>query len=313
MGIGALIVAAGMSSRMGQFKPMLNIGSISIAQRIVTTLQCAGADKIVVVTGYNAVELEKHLAGNGIIFLRNEEYETTQMFDSVKIGLRYLQNKCEKVLFTPVDIPLFTIDTVRTILESEEALVCPICQGKTGHPLLIDASLIEEILNDSGEQGLHGATKRCSEELKYIEVMDYGTIRDADTPEDFEELLAYHNSKLVRPEVKVSLAKEKIFLDHKMAMLLMLIDETESVRLAGLRMQLSYSTCWNMIRTLESQLKSPLLKRSQGGVSGSTSVLTERGRILLNKYQAYEKCVKNYAKDKFEEYFQDFLGEEDYE
>ena len=68
----ALIVAAGMSSRMGDFKPMLNIGSISIAQRVVATFQQAGVGKIVMVTGYNATTLERHLAGNGIIFLRND-------------------------------------------------------------------------------------------------------------------------------------------------------------------------------------------------------------------------------------------------
>ena len=81
MQIGALIVAAGMSKRMGEFKPMLSIGSISVAQRVVATLSQAGVSKIVMVTGYNATMLERHLAGNGIIFLRNEEYETTQMFD----------------------------------------------------------------------------------------------------------------------------------------------------------------------------------------------------------------------------------------
>ena len=107
MEIGALIVAAGMSSRMGEFKPMLSIGSISVAQRVIATLNQAGVSKIVMVTGYNATMLERHLAGNGIIFLRNEAYETTQMFDSVKIGLAYLQDKCDKVLFTPVDVPLF--------------------------------------------------------------------------------------------------------------------------------------------------------------------------------------------------------------
>ena len=47
MNIGAVIVAAGMSSRMGDFKPMLSIGSQSIAQRIVSTLRQAGADEIV--------------------------------------------------------------------------------------------------------------------------------------------------------------------------------------------------------------------------------------------------------------------------
>ena len=92
MKTGALIVAAGMSSRMGDFKPMLNIGSISIAQRVVATFQQAGVDKIVMVTGYQAAMLEHHLAGNGIVFLRNDAYETTQMFDSACIGLRYLQD-----------------------------------------------------------------------------------------------------------------------------------------------------------------------------------------------------------------------------
>ena len=51
MQFGALIVAAGMSSRMGEFKPMLNIGSISIAQRIVATLRQSGVTRIVMVTG----------------------------------------------------------------------------------------------------------------------------------------------------------------------------------------------------------------------------------------------------------------------
>ena len=104
MQTGALIVAAGMSSRMGEFKPMLNIGEISIAQRVVATFQQAGVEKIVMVTGHNAMELERHLARSGVIFLRNEKYRTTQMFDSACIGLAYLRDKCGRVLFTPVDI-----------------------------------------------------------------------------------------------------------------------------------------------------------------------------------------------------------------
>lgn len=93
MQTAALIVAAGMSSRMGDFKPMLSIGSISIAQRVVATFRQAGIRRIVMVTGFNAVTLERHLSSSGVIFLRNEAYETTQMFDSVKIGLAYLRGK----------------------------------------------------------------------------------------------------------------------------------------------------------------------------------------------------------------------------
>ena len=303
MQIGALIVAAGMSSRMGGFKPMLSIGSISVAQRIIATLHQAGVSKIVMVTGYNATVLERHLAGNGIIFLRNEEYETTQMFDSAKIGLRYLQNKCDKILFTPVDVPLFTARTVKTILDSGASLACPMCEGRQGHPILIANELLPEILNDCGEQGLKGAMDRCSVPLLRIDVDDPGTIHDADTPEDFSALVDYHNSQLVRPVVSVSLNKEKPFFDSKIAMLLMLIDETKSVRAASQRMQLSYSSCWNIIRTLESQLNYTLIERSQGGAGGSTSFLTERGRLLLERYTAYEQTLKEQANALYEQYF----------
>ena len=303
MQTAALIVAAGMSSRMGDFKPMLNIGSISVAQRVVATLHQTGVNKIVMVTGYNATTLERHLAGNGIIFLRNEAYQTTQMFDSAKIGLSYLQDKCDRVLFTPVDVPLFTAQTVRALLDSGADLACPVCDGKQGHPILISSALLPEILNDSGEQGLKGAMDRCSAPLIRVEVDDPGTIHDADTPEDFSKLLDYHNSQLVRPVVSVSLTKEKPFFDSRIAMLLMLVDETKSVRAAGQRMQLSYSSCWNIIRTLESQLNYPLIERSQGGAKGSTSVLTDRGRLLLERYRAYEQTLKEQANALYESYF----------
>ena len=303
MEVGALIVAAGMSSRMGAFKPMLNIGAISVAQRIVATFQQAGIDKIVMVTGYNAVALERHLAGNGVIFLRNEDYETTQMFDSVKIGLGYLENKCDRVLFTPVDVPLFTANTVKTLLASDALLACPVCGGETGHPLLMDNALIPEILRDCGGQGLRGAVQRCSAPMAQIPVEDCGTLYDADTPEDFAALVEYHNHQLVRAEVEVFLTREKAFFDRNTAMLLTLIDETGSVRAAGKRMQLSYSTCWNRIRTLEQQLGQPLIVRTPGGAVGGSSILTQQGRTFLERYVQYEKSVRHMAETLFDEYF----------
>ena len=242
MTTAALIVAAGMSSRMGDFKPMLNIGSISIAQRVVATFQQAGVEKIVMITGYNATLLERHLSGNGVVFLRNEAYQTTQMFDSVCIGLRYLKDKCDRVLFTPVDIPLFTAATVRALMETDGELACPAVDGETGHPTLIAAALFDRILSDPGDKGLRGALERCGAQMQRVSVADRGVLHDADTPEDYRALLKYHNKQLVRPVLSVSLAREKVFFDGRAAMLLQLIDETKSVRLACQRMQMSYSS-----------------------------------------------------------------------
>ena len=303
MQIGAVIVAAGMSSRMGDFKPMLNIGSISIAQRLVATFHQAGVTKIVVVTGYNAQLLERHLANSGLVFLRNENYATTQMFDSAKIGLGYLKDKCDRILFTPVDIPLFTALTVTELIESGAELACPVCQGQTGHPLLIASSLVDGLLTDSGEGGLQGAIRRCGTEMARIPVDDAGTLHDADTPADYQALLAYHNEQLIRPEIWVSLARERPFFDEKTAMLLNLVDETKSVRTACQRMQISYSGSWNIIRALESQLHFPLLERTQGGVGGGESRLTEKGRRLLDCYEKYAQRLRQDAAELFEEYF----------
>ena len=307
MQIGAVIVAAGMSSRMGDFKPMLNIGSISIAQRIVATFHQAGVTKIAVVTGYNAPLLERHLSNSGLVFLRNEDYASTQMFDSAKIGLAYLRDKCERILFTPVDIPLFTAMTVTELIESGAELCCPVCEGRTGHPLMIASSLVDAILADSGEGGLQGAIARCGAEMLQIPVEDPGVLHDADTPADYKALLQFHNEQLIRPELSVSLSREKPFFDEKTAMLLALVDETRSVRSACQRMQISYSTGWNIIRALESQLHFPLLERSQGGASGGESRLTEKGKRLLGCYERFSEELRRQASALFEQYFRDEL------
>lgn len=300
---GAIIVAAGMSSRMGAFKPMLNMGAISVAQRIVANFKQAGIETIVMVTGYNATMLERHLSGHGVIFLRNTEYETTQMFDSAKIGLTYLQDKCDQILFTPVDIPLFTSATVQKLLESGAPLACPVCQGKTGHPILLTRDVVTTILKDHGEDGLKGALARSGTFMTEVAVEDPGTLFDADTPEEYAALLAYHNSQLARPELHVALVKEKPFFDEKMAMLLTQVDECGSVRAACQRMQISYSTGWNMIRTLETQLCYAVVLRSQGGVGGSTSQLTKEGHDLLERFRKFQAELKEHAYALYDKYF----------
>ena len=301
MDTGAVVVAAGMSSRMGDFKPMLSIGSISVAQRVVATLKQAGAARVVVVTGYNAEELERHLASSGVVFLRNENYRTTHMFDSALIGLRYLRDKCRQVLFTPVDIPLFTAATV------DAELACPVCGGTRGHPILMSANVIDRVLEDSGESGLDGALSRCGVPMTLVEVDDPGILHDADTPEDYRELLRMHNSQLTRPVVQVSICREKRFLDPRVAMLLTLTDETQSVRAACQRMQLSYSSGWNAINLLEAELGYPVVARTQGGQRGGRSSLTEKGRALLRAYEAYTLRLRAMADELFVQYFPDLF------
>lgn len=305
---GAVITAAGMSSRMGDFKPLLNIGSISIAHRVVATLKQAGAELVVVVTGYRAEELERHLARDGVIFLRNPGYASTQMFDSAVIGLDYLKSKCDRILFTPVDIPLFTSETVAGLLAAEGDVVIPRCSGRTGHPILISSACAARLVRDGGEGGLQGALSRCGMEIKYAEVADRGILHDADTPKDYKALLAYHNRQILRPVVDISLAAENPFFDARIAMLLFLINDTSSVSLACRQMQISYSTGWKLINSSEDELGFDLVSRCQGGANGSRTTLTPEGCELLNRYRGYSAELKLAADDMFERYFEDIFS-----
>ena len=301
---GAVIVAAGLSSRMGDFKPMLTMGSISVSKRIIATLRHAGVERIVVVTGYRADDLEHHLARSGVLFFRNENYRTTDMLQSACIGLRYLKVSCERILFTPVDVPLFTSETVRQLLAQDGDYICPVCDGAMGHPILMSSRLVEGILNDSGEGGLKGALSRSGFPMIPVPVKDFGILKDMDTKEDYAELLAYHNSQLIRPEIKVSLARETMFFDERTALLLSLIEETHSVSKACKRMQLSYSSGWNTIKSVEEQLGYSLVERTQGGSGGSSSRLTGEGHRFLTLYSEYSARVTEAARSLFEFYRQ---------
>ena len=307
MRVGAVITAAGMSSRMGDFKPLLNIGSMSIVRRIVATLKQAGAENIVLVTGYNAEVLERHLAGSGLVFLRNEDYEHTHMFDSAKIGLAYLADKCDRILFTPVDIPLYTAATVSALLDSGAELACPMFDGQSGHPLLMSDYVARKILSDSGEGGMRGAITRCGVDMTDIIVDDEGILHDADTPLDYNRLLEYHNKQLARPIVSVSIARETRFFDSKTAMLLTLIDETGSVSAACARMQMSYSAGWNTLRNLETQMQKSIVSRSQGGSGGGNSRLTDEGKELLRRFSMFEAWMREEAAEQFQVFFGDYF------
>ena len=89
------------------------------------------------------------------------------------------------------------------------------------------------------------------------------------------------------------------------AMLLTLVDEKMSMRTACQHIQISYSTGWNLLRRLETELGRTLVARSQGGHGGGQSRLTEDGRLLLARYNEFERRLRAQT----DLLFQDCFGE----
>lgn len=299
---GAVIAAAGMSTRMGDFKPLLKMGGIPIIERIIINFQQAGVFPIVVVTGYRAKELEKYISKLGVICVRNNEFETTEMFDSAKIGFSFVEDKCDRVFFTPTDIPLFSYNTVVQMMESEAEVVKPVCDGMDGHPILLSTKLLPKIYENGSREGLKRAIALCTSELELIAVDDEGILHDADTPQEYKELIDERTRELYRPVLDVSLVKEGKLFDKNCAMLLHMIDYMGNVKNACEKVGMSYSQAWKTLNLMEDNLGFQLIERVPGGESGGSSYVTMEGKRLLKNYEKYVSEVKEYANAVFDKY-----------
>ena len=96
-GISALIVAAGLSRRMGSFKPLLPLGNATVIENTVAGALAGGAECAVVVTGYRGGEVETvlyHRFGDTVRCVRNPDFAATDMLRSVQLGAAALRS-CE--------------------------------------------------------------------------------------------------------------------------------------------------------------------------------------------------------------------------
>jgi CTP:molybdopterin cytidylyltransferase MocA len=193
MKFGAVITAAGLSSRMGAFKPLLPLGNSTIIERIIGALREGGAEDIAVITGRDAGLIEKALAAYRLTFLHNSDYAITDMFFSAAMGLEFMAEHAGGIFFTPADIPLFSAATVRLlaerIREDNQHIVIPACQGRKGHPLVMLSQTAKELIRHKGPGGLRGAIDAYNGPKAILEVDDRGILYDTDTPEDYAYML----------------------------------------------------------------------------------------------------------------------------
>jgi CTP:molybdopterin cytidylyltransferase MocA len=190
---GAVIAAAGLSSRMGGFKPLLPLGGTTIIEKVIKTLRDGGVEEILVVTGRDAVRMEEALSSHRITFIFNKDYASTDMFYSASLGLAVMAERAEAVFFTPADVPLFTVNTVRLLAErlqsGRDHIVVPVTESKQGHPIVMLSQAAKQLIRWKGGGGLKGALEAYSGPKGILETGDPGILLDADTPEDYRFLM----------------------------------------------------------------------------------------------------------------------------
>jgi molybdenum cofactor cytidylyltransferase len=192
MSITAIILAAGRSSRMGAFKPLLPWGTQTVIDTCVQSLREGGADSVIVVVGYRADAIRQHLVESLVTFAENPD-PTSQMNDSIQVAVAEIPTTSGAVIITPVDYPAVSAGIVSALIcewSKGFHLVKPTHHGRGGHPVLIDLSLRSELENLDSTNGLKGLFERNNDKVKRLEVDSPYIARDIDTWDDYRALHA---------------------------------------------------------------------------------------------------------------------------
>jgi len=297
--IGGIIAVANKDMDMS----LLQVGTIPIIQRIVITYQQVGIFPIVVVTGSEEEEIKHQLSSNGVIFLKNPDENQTELMDSFRIGLDYLKNKCDRIAFTPVNVPMFSPATLSELIATEGEIVAPSLDGKGGHPVIVSSNVVPRILAYSGTNGLREALADCGVPRTWVPVTDQGILANVRNETELQEQLETHNSAILHPVLHMQLEQEEPFFSARLKLLLYLIGDTQNVRIACSRSGTAHSKAWDMINKLEQRLGYSVVERQRGGKAGGGTRLTAQGEAFLVAYHDFEQSVHQFTQAEFQKRF----------
>ena len=197
--VGAVVLAAGKSERMGAFKPLLPWGPIRVLEAVVQALMAVPVQHCIVVLGHRARELRPRVKKQGARAVLNKRY-SEGMLSSVQCGVAALPEEVGTILIALGDQPEMDPEVLRFLLDSfhasSQSLAVPVYQGRRGHPFLIAGQYRAEIFSLDSPRGLKELRERHPEKLLEIAVDTAAVIHDLDHPEDYQEALVRQEARL---------------------------------------------------------------------------------------------------------------------
>jgi molybdenum cofactor cytidylyltransferase len=199
--VGAIVLAGGRSTRMGEPKQLLRLGERTVLAQTLGNIREAGMDDIVLVLGSSAEIIRKQMpdsALDGLKVIVNEAY-SEGMASSLREGLAALDQEIDAALIVLADQPFIRPATCGEIVDryrcSEAQIVVPTYRGFRGNPVLVDRSVFHEIMSLRGDIGCRAIFGSHSEGIVKVDVEDVGILLDIDDRADFERLRGFGQSK----------------------------------------------------------------------------------------------------------------------
>ncbi|PCJ67110.1 MAG: hypothetical protein COA73_00390 [Candidatus Hydrogenedentota bacterium] len=192
IGITAIVLAAGDSTRMGSQKLLLPFGGKTVVEHIVDTLLDTRVSSIIVVTGRDGERIGEVLGNRDVSIVPNPDPDRG-MLSSVRIGVEKMTTNDNAFMVLLGDQPAIQLDVVEALLqdfEKDKKGICvPNYDGRRGHPILISMEFKDAVLNRYDDSGLRGLLREHSEMVRDVTVREAWILDDMDYPEDYEREL----------------------------------------------------------------------------------------------------------------------------
>lgn len=190
--IGAIVLAAGSSSRMGRPKALLPVEGTTFLGHVLATLRAAGVSPVRVVLGQQAEEIRAAVTLRPDVVVINPTPQAG-MLSSVRHGVRALPEEVDGFLLWPVDHPTVLPDTIRRLVAAFRAggapIVVPVHAGRRGHPVLFASRIKDELLAAPDAVGARAVVAAHEDAVRAVEVHDPGVVADVDTPEAYARIV----------------------------------------------------------------------------------------------------------------------------
>lgn len=185
----AIILAAGLSRRMGAPKMVLPWGKTTVIGQVVDVMKNSGIQEIIAVTGGASEQVEGELSGMGVKIAYNKMHADGNMLTSLKCGLKALSIESEAAFIALGDQPFIEESIVRMMKreyqEQKAQIMTPSYQMHRGHPWLVRRELWNEILELPGIATMRDFLMNHARDIRYVVVDTPSVIADMDTPEDY--------------------------------------------------------------------------------------------------------------------------------
>jgi len=190
--VAAILLAAGRSRRMGEFKPLLPFGDQTVIESCVKNLCAAGIDEaIIIVVGHRADDVREQLKGFDVGFAYNPDPDS-EMSVSIAVGVEKISPHVKAILIALVDHPAVPPSVITQLIDEwrrcDARLVQPEYKGRGGHPVLIDLTYRAALRNLDPQRGLRFLFETHRAEGRRLIVDSPYVARDMDTWEDYLRL-----------------------------------------------------------------------------------------------------------------------------